>query len=171
KGYLVGDAKGGPPTRDGLRKNFLACAFWNATLRTDGQGHVHAEFTAPDSLTRYRVIAVAASKKNQFGTGESAIEISKSIMIEASLPRFGNFGDKLVLRAVLHNNTEVAGEADVELQLDATAKAGDTNRHVSLPAKGSISLDFPVELVATGHAQWRWSVRFSGGGNTGLTDA
>ena len=171
KGYLIGDAKGGPPLLEGLRKNFLACAFWNATLRTNGQGHVHAQFTAPDSLTRYRVIAVAASKKNQFGTGESAIEISKPVMIEASLPRFGNFGDKLVLRAVLHNNTEVAGEADVELQFDATAKAGDTKRHVSLPAKGSISLDFPVELVATGHAQWRWSVRFSGGGNTGLTDA
>lgn len=171
KGYLIGDAKGGPPLLAGLRKNFLACAFWNATLRTDAQGHVHAEFAAPDSLTRYRVIAVAASKQNQFGTGESAIEISKPIMIEASLPRFGNFGDKVILRAVLHNNTDTAGEADVELQLDATAKAADTKRHVNLPAKGSIPLDFPVELVATGHAQWKWSVRFSGGANTGLTDA
>src|SRR3954471_3270787 len=121
KGYLIGDAKGGPPALEGLRKNFLACAFWNATLRSDGQGHVHAEFTAPDSLTRYRLIAVAASRLNQFGTGESAIEISKPIMLEASLPRFGNQGDKLVLRAVLHNNTDRAGEADVELQLDATA--------------------------------------------------
>jgi uncharacterized protein YfaS (alpha-2-macroglobulin family) len=171
KGYLIGDAKGGPPLLEGLRKNFLACAFWNATLRTDGQGRVHAEFTAPDSLTRYRIIAVAASKQNQFGTGESAVEISKPIMIEASLPRFGNFGDKLVLRAVLHNNTDIAGEADVELQLDATAKASETKRHVSLPAKGSIPLDFPVELVATGHAQWRWSVRFSGGTNGELNDA
>jgi uncharacterized protein YfaS (alpha-2-macroglobulin family) len=171
KGYLIGDAKGGPPLLEGLRKNFLACAFWNASLRTDGQGHVRAEFTAPDSLTLYRVIAVAASKKNQFGTGESAVEISKPLMIEASLPRFGNFGDKLVLRAVLHNNTDVAGEADVELQLDATAKGADTRRHVNLPAKGSIPLDFPVELVTTGHAQWRWSVRFSGGPNAGLTDA
>jgi len=171
KGYLVGDAKGGPPMLEGLRKNFLACAFWNATLRSDAQGHVHAEFTAPDSLTRYRVIAIAASRQNQFGAGESAIEISKPIMIEASLPRFGNFGDKLVLRAVLHNNTDVAGEADVELLLDATAKATDTKRHVTLPAKGSIPLDFPVELVTTGHAQWRWSVHFSGGTNAGLTDA
>jgi alpha-2-macroglobulin len=171
KGYLVGDAKGGPPALDGLRKNFLACAFWNATLRTDGRGHVHAEFTAPDSLTRYRVIAVAASRQNQFGTGESAIEISKPIMIEASLPRFGNFGDKLVLRAVVHNNTDTAGEADVELQLDSTAKATETKRHITVPAKGSVPVDFPAELVATGHAQWRWSVRFTGGVSGELTDA
>ncbi|HEX4641786.1 MAG TPA: MG2 domain-containing protein [Chthoniobacterales bacterium] len=170
KGYLVGDAKGGPPPLEGLRKNFLACAFWNATLRTDGQGHVHAEFTAPDSLTRYRVIAVAASRQNQFGTGESAIEISKPITIEASLPRFGNFGDKLVLRAVVHNNTDAAGEADVELQLDSTAKAAETKRHISVPAKGSVPVDFPAELVAIGHAQWHWSVRFSGGASGELRD-
>ncbi len=171
KGYLVGDAKGGPPALDGLRKNFLACAFWNATLRSDGQGRIHAEFTAPDSLTRYRVIAIAASRQNQFGIAESALEINKPIMIEASLPRFGNFGDKLVLRAVIHNNTDAAGEADVELQLDATAKATETKRHLSLPAKGSVPVDFPAELVATGHAQWRWSVRFTGGTSGELKDA
>jgi uncharacterized protein YfaS (alpha-2-macroglobulin family) len=171
KGYLIGDAKGGPPAVDGLRKNFIACAFWNATLRTDAQGRVHAEFDAPDSLTRYRVIAIAASRLNQFGSGESAIEINKPIMLEASLPRFGNQGDKLVLRAVLHNNTDVAGEADVELQLDVTAKASETKRRVSIPARGSVPLDFPAELVATGRGQWRWSVRFTAPGQEALTDA
>ena len=172
KGYLIGDGKGGPSLLDGLRKNFLACAFWNATLRTDAQGRVRAEFVAPDSLTRYRVIAIAASKQNQFGTGESAVEINKPIMLEASLPRFGNLGDKLVLRAVLHNTTDLAGEADVELQLDATAKAAEAKRHVTLPAHGSVPIDFPAELVATGHAQWRWSVRFVGTGQkTELQDA
>jgi uncharacterized protein YfaS (alpha-2-macroglobulin family) len=160
KGYLIGDGKGGPPSLNGLRRNFLACAFWNATLRTDAQGHVRAEFVAPDSLTRYRVIAIAATKQNQFGVGESAFEINKPVMVEASLPHFANLGDKLILRGVLHNNTDLAGEADVELQLDATAKAAEVKRHVTLPAHGSVPIDFPAEIVATGKAQWRWSVSF-----------
>jgi uncharacterized protein YfaS (alpha-2-macroglobulin family) len=160
KGYLIGDGKGGPPLVNGLRKNFLACAFWNATLRTDAQGHVHAEFVAPDSLTRYRVIAVAASKQNQFGTAESAFEINKPVMVEASIPHFANLGDKLVLRGVLHNTTDLAGEADVELKLDATAKAGEVKRHVTLPAHGSIPVDFPAEIIAIGKGQWSWSVNF-----------
>lgn len=145
---------------NGLRKNFLACAFWNATLRTDTQGHVRAEFVAPDSLTRYRVIAIAASNQNQFGAGESAFEINKPVIVEASLPHFANLGDKLVLRGVLHNTTDLAGEADAELQLDATAKAAEVKRHVTLPAHGSVPIDFPTEIVATGKAQWRWSVHF-----------
>ncbi|MEY2488724.1 MAG: alpha-2-macroglobulin, partial [Verrucomicrobiota bacterium] len=160
KGYLIGDGKGGPPLVDGLRKNFLACAFWNATLRTDAQGHVRAEFVAPDSLTRYRVMAVVASKQNQFGAAESAFEINKPVMMEASLPHFANLGDKLILRGVLHNTTDLAGEADVELQLDATARATEVKRHVTLPAHGSVPIDFPTEIVATGKGQWRWSVRF-----------
>jgi uncharacterized protein YfaS (alpha-2-macroglobulin family) len=160
KGYLIGDGKGGPPLLNGLRKNFLACAFWNSTLRTDAQGHVRAEFVAPDSLTRYRVIAIAATKQNQFGAGESAFEINKPVMVEASLPHFANLGDKLILRGVLHNTTDLAGEADVDLQLDATAKATEVKRHVTLPAHGSAPIDFPTEIVATGKAQWRWSVHF-----------
>ena len=160
KGYLIGDGKGGPPLLNGLRKNFLACAFWNATLRTDAQGRVRAEFVAPDSLTRYRVIAIAATKQNQFGGGESSFEIKKPVMLEASLPHFANLSDKLVLRGVLHNTTDLAGEADVELQLDATAKAAEVKRRVTLPAKSSVPVDFPTEIVATGKAKWRWSVHF-----------
>jgi uncharacterized protein YfaS (alpha-2-macroglobulin family) len=35
KGYLIGDGKGGSGLLNGLRKNFVACPFWHATLRTD----------------------------------------------------------------------------------------------------------------------------------------
>jgi uncharacterized protein YfaS (alpha-2-macroglobulin family) len=96
---------------NGLRKNFVATPFWHATLRTDAEGRVRAEFKAPDSLTRYRVVAVAATKYSQFGVGESAFEINKPIMIESAMPAFANVGDKLVMRAVVHNTTEFGGRA------------------------------------------------------------
>ncbi len=125
KGYLIGDGKGGPSLLDGLRTNFVSTPFWNATLRTDAQGRARAEFKAPDSLTRYRIIAVAATKQRQFGTGESAIEINKPFMIEAAMPAFANVGDKLVLRAVLHNTTDFAGTADVLLEVDERVRANE----------------------------------------------
>ena len=95
KGYLIGDGKGGPAALPGLRTNFIACAYWNGSLRTNAAGQVRAEFIAPDSLTRYRVIAIASTKASQIGAGESAFEISKPIMLEPALPRFGNVGDKI----------------------------------------------------------------------------
>ena len=45
-------------------------------------------------------------------------------------------------------------------------------RHVTLPAHGSVPIDFPTEIVATGKAQWRWSVHFvSADKKTELSDA
>ena len=172
KGYLVGG--GGESGGDRLRKNFVACAFWNATMRTDEQGHLSAAFTAPDSITRYRVIAVAQTGRNQFGSGEAAFAVNKPVMLEPALPRFANIGDKLDLRAVVHNTTDLAGEVEVGLALDETARVAidaapttpnviqkpNITHRLSLAAHGSVAIDFPVDFVKAGKARFQWSARF-----------
>jgi uncharacterized protein YfaS (alpha-2-macroglobulin family) len=169
KGYMVG---GGGDLGDAFRKNFVTCALWNANLVTDENGRVSATFTAPDSLTRYRVIAVVQTKDDAFGAGESAFEVNKPVMIEPALPRFANIGDQLDLRAVLHNLTDVAGEVDVELALDDLAVCANPRRQVTLPAHGTIAVDFPVEFKKDGEAQWKWVARFTGAdGETAYRDA
>ena len=145
KGYLVGDGKGGPASLNGLRKNFIATPFWSATIRTDANGRAHAEFKAPDSLTRYRVIAVAVTKQSQFGAGESAFEINKPIMIESAMPAFANVGDKLVMRAVVHNTTDFGGRAEIYLDHDQTARAtAETTRQMTIAAQQSIADRHPA---------------------------
>ncbi len=160
KGYLVGDGKGGSPLLNGLRKNFLACAFWNAILKTDKDGLVRAEFAAPDSLTRYRLIAVAATRHSQFGSAASAFEVNKPVMIESAMPVFANVGDKLVLRAVAHNTTDFGGRAEVYLQIDDTAQAEEKMRTFALPAHASVPVDLPVQILSVGEGTWAWSVKF-----------
>ena len=123
-------------------------------------------FVAPDSLTRYRVIAVALTKQSQFGTAQSAFEINKPIMIESAMPAFANLGDKLILRAVVHNTTNVSGKAEIALRLDERGRAGETTRQISLGAHASVPIDIPVEIVATGAAHWSWSVKFAGSDGT-----
>ncbi|MEA3210076.1 MAG: alpha-2-macroglobulin [Chthoniobacter sp.] len=169
KGYMIG---GGGDLGEAFRKNFVTCAFWNANLRTDENGKVSATFVAPDSLTRYRLIAVVQTQDDAFGGAESAFEVSKPVMIEPALPRFANLGDKLLLRGVLHNLTEIDGEVEVQLALDETATAQNTTRRVTLPAKGSLAVDFPVEFTKTGQAKWKWTARFTGAdGKTAFRDA
>ena len=168
KGYLIG---GGGDDNDGMRKNFLACAYWAANLVTDAQGKLSARFTAPDSLTRYRVIAVVQTKQDQFGGGDSSFEVSKPVMLEPSMPRFANVGDKLALRAVLHNTTALDGDVEVALTLDPTAKGGETTRTIALPAHGSVAVDFPVEFIETGKATWKWVANFAAKDGTKFHDA
>ena len=173
KGYLVGG--GGEGGR--VRKNFLACAFWNATLHTDERGTVTAQFEAPDSLTRYRVIAVATAGPSQFGHAESAFQVNKPLMLEPALPRFANLTDRLVIRGVVLNQTERAGDVVVTLDLDAKAHAAGTaatSPRLTLTkpvaAKGSTVFEFPVEFVDTGIARWLWRARFADPGADNFAD-
>ena len=71
KGFLIG---GGGGTR--VRQKFLPCAFWSACLRTDAEGRARATFTAPDSLTRYKILAVAHAGADRFGSAQSARKLN-----------------------------------------------------------------------------------------------
>ena len=163
KGYLVG---GGGETGFGFRNDFATCAFWNASLRTGIDGRIAAKFIAPDALTRYRLMAVVQTTRDQFGSAESSFEVNKPVMFEPALPRFANIGDHLIVRGVLHNLTDADGEVDVHVEFDRTVSTPSENRHVNLPAHGSIAVDIPVAFVQPGKAVWKWVAKFSGGGAT-----
>lgn len=168
KGYTGGDGAG----NSRLRKNFKACAIWNATLHTGDDGRVAARFAAPDSLTRYRIVAVAQTVRNQFGSAVSKFEVSKPLVVEPALPRFATIGDHIQARAVVLNQTDRAGDVLVTLELDNKAtNSTDLSRRVPVTAHGAAAVEFPIELVDTGDAVWIWKTRFADAGANDFTDA
>jgi uncharacterized protein YfaS (alpha-2-macroglobulin family) len=173
KGYLVG-GMGGEDGTPRVRKDFLACAFWQADLVTDAAGKARAGFKAPDGLTRYRLVAVVQTAQSQFGSAEAGFEISKQLMLEPSLPRFGNVTDTVTARAVLFNQTGHAGEVELSVQLDENARSDDTalvSRKVWIPATSSLAVDFPVEFKRAGLTKWLWRARMTGAAGEALEDA
>ena len=176
KGYLGGGGGG----EEHLRKNFLACAFWNATLKTGADGKLVARFPAPDSLTRYRLMAVAHAGAGAFGAAHAAFQVTKPLVVEPALARFANLGDHQTARAVVHNQTSQAGDVLVSLELDNKARLWEgsgTNAQVLLSkrlpvaANGSAIVEFPIEFIETGSAKWIWKARFADPAAGGFTDA
>ena len=177
KGYVIGGGgmDDGATPNDRVRRNFKALAFWQGSLITDPAGRVQASFTAPDNLTEYRLIAVAANA-DRFASAETPITINKPLIVEPSLPAFANVGDRIDLRAVLHNNTERRLTLDVSLELDDIANfasddlpkiipaqfapATDTtrrrSRRIDLAAGETSALTFPVQFKNIGTAKWQW---------------
>ena len=161
KGHLGGGGGGGA---NRIRKNFLACAFWNATLLTDADGKVQVQFPAPDSLTRYRLLAVAHTRESHFGSGQSAFHVTKPLVIEPSLPSCANITDHLIARGVVLNQTTNTGEIAVTLELDDKTKGTGPepvlSRRITIAANGSMAVEFPVEFIDTGETKWVWRARF-----------
>ncbi|MBL9154818.1 MAG: hypothetical protein JNK37_20220 [Verrucomicrobiales bacterium] len=189
KGYVIGGGgeDGLDPSR--VRKNFQALAFWSGALVTDAAGKVTSTFTAPDNLTTYRIIAVAAGE-NRFGSADDKLIVNKPLIFEPALPAFGNAGDVMDLSAVLHNNTEKPLDLEIRVQLDPHAefmpvaeglvptsltKADEADRpdlrvrRVTLAAGETNKISFPAMFTRLGEATWNWQA--TARGEAALTDA
>jgi alpha-2-macroglobulin len=117
KGFILGASgllKGGPVLP--FRKFFKALAFWQPDAQTNAAGEVAFRFQAPDSLTRYRVVAIAQREAEQFGAAETRVQLAKSLQIEPALPAFLRIGDEVNLRAVVRQDFAPSDEIDVKVE-------------------------------------------------------
>jgi uncharacterized protein YfaS (alpha-2-macroglobulin family) len=158
KGFLIGDGGQDPGNPDKLRKNFNPLAFWQADLKTGADGRYRAQFTVPDTLTRYRVLALAVSGPRAFGLGTGSLTVNKPLMLEPVVPRFASVGDVLVPKAVLHNTSPWKGTFTVSLECGAESKlsGGSAAQQIELAAGETKSLIWNVQFTHYGDAAWRW---------------
>jgi len=156
KGHLIGGGGSGS-IRGNLRKDFLPCAYWNAALKTDERGRVEARFKAPDSLTRYRVMAVVHAGE-KYGSAKSYFKVNKPLIVEASLPPFARKGDRIEALAVIHNQTDDDHEIRVALETTAPAKVANNAKNLTIPAHTSQAVSFPVEFTGLGTVAVTWQV-------------
>ena len=56
-------------------------------------GRASATVTLPDSLTTYRIMAVAADRRSRFGSGEREIRATKPVTLLPAFPRFMSVSD------------------------------------------------------------------------------
>lgn len=157
KGFLIGDGSDDPAAADRLRKNFNPLAFWQADLTTGADGRYSVKFPVPDTLTRYRVLALAVSGARGFGLGTGALLVNKPLMLEPVVPRFASVGDALIPKAVLHNTSPWSGTFNVSLECGAEANlSSDAKQQIELAAGETRSLTWPVQFTHYGDATWKW---------------
>jgi len=137
-----------------VRTNFNPLALFAPDVRTDAQGFAHVDYKLPDSLTRYRVMVVAATA-NQFGTGESNVTARLPLMVRPSAPRFLNFGDRFQFPVVIQNQTDAPLTVDVAIKTVNLKLEGPAGQRIEVPANDRAEVRFPAttENVGTAYAQ------------------
>lgn len=146
-----------PTTPIAVRSNFDALALWAPSVRTDATGRATVTIDLPDSLTRYRVMAVAVSGADRFGSGETDVTARLPLMVRPSPPRFLNFGDVFSLPVVIQNQTDAAMTVDVAIRgSNLTLDSGSTGgRRVVVPANDRVEVLFPAQALKAGTARWQ----------------
>ena len=129
------------------RSNFAETAFFYPQLRTDADGNVNIEFTLPESLTRWKFMALAHTKELDYGTIEEEIIAQKDFMVAPNMPRFLRRGDKANIASTIYNLTQEALTADVKIELfdPATEKIYSTaTKKVTIGANDNTAVEFQV---------------------------
>ena len=124
-----------------VRSKFVASAYWAPMLVTNEQGEVPFSFTAPDNLSAFRLMAVAADARDRFGSGDKRLTVNKPLMAVPVLPRFLRTGDTATVGVVVHNTTSVAGSAVITAKATGATLDG-TSQTVALPANGEVRVRF-----------------------------
>ena len=172
KGFTIGggeadafSAGGGGAAEVKLRSNFNPCAVWLPRVTTDADGRFTTTYKNPDTLTRYRVIAVVLHGKNKFGSASTDYTVDKPIMLEPAAPRYASEGDKLMPKVLVQNNSKFEGSWEISLATTSITMAGSgsagapASKTITLKPGGSETVYFHAKFVDTGTARWTWSAR------------
>lgn len=147
------DSSGGGGLGQALRQAFHPAVFWLAQGETDDQGRLQANFKLPDSLTAYRLVAVAADAGGAFGLGQSLIRARKPLQILSALPRFAVAGDRFQARVLVQNLGDAPGKVQLSAQADGgLSLEGPASQELELTPGQSRPADFAVKAGPAGQA-------------------
>ena len=145
---MADEAKAAAPIR--ARTDFAALAVFAASVPLDSNGDARVPVKLPDSLTRYRVMAVAASGARRFGSGEATLVARLPLTVRPSPPRFLNFGDRFELPVVVQNQTGREMTVDVAVRARNTAISDGDGRRVVVAANDRAEVRFPMAAARAG---------------------
>jgi uncharacterized protein YfaS (alpha-2-macroglobulin family) len=157
----LGDEKG----RDGggggsspARRDFRQTAYFNPSVLTDSAGKAHVRFKLPESLTTYRIMAVAVSDTDHYGFGATSVTTSKRLMARPALPRFLRAGDTLDAGVVISAKGFEPGQVTVQARVSGITLVGDSSRSVNVARDQSVEVRFPMRAELAGKASLRFDV-------------
>jgi len=162
KGETEGGGGGADAGAGTLRKDFRVLAFWLGSVTTDEYGKGSIEVKLPESLTTYRIMAVAADRSSRFGSSDAEVRINKPLTLKPTFPRFLALGDKAYFGAVVTSQLKTAGPATVtiaSLDPDILAFTAGAEQALQVAAGGSVEARFDAAGKRVGRARVRMTVK------------
>ncbi|MBK7059704.1 MAG: alpha-2-macroglobulin [Rubrivivax sp.] len=168
-------AAGGGGGKAATRELFDTLLLWRPRVALDAKGEALVEVPLNDSLTAFRLVAVADDGGQRFGTGSASIRVTQDLQLLSGLPPLVRDGDRFSAMLTLRNTTTRAMKLRVTLQGTAnsspTGGAEITRTPLNLPpqdvdiaAGGARELLWPVDVPAEVFSiSWDAAVQEQGG--------
>ncbi len=149
---------GGAGEGKGFRTDFKTTVIFEPGLEA-ADGVLKHRFTLPDNLTTFRVMAVAVTNQERFGSGDASIQVSKPVLALPAMPRFARVGDTFEAGIVVHSHATADTEVTVTASVTGSAQLqGSPGQHVMMKAGAPKEVRFTFKATEPGTAAFRFKV-------------
>jgi hypothetical protein len=136
-----------------VRHVFRALAAFETSAPLDGDGRARVTVRLPDTMTRYRIFAVATHGPTRFGQAESAVTAARDLVVRASPPRVLHPGDRPELPVMVQNASDRAADVEVVARTRGLDLTGSRGFRVRLAAGAHTEVRFPATAVHLGSGE------------------
>lgn len=149
---------GGGGGRGAGRELFDTLLAWKGRVALDANGEAEVPVQLNDSLTGFRIVAIASAGAGLFGTGSTDIRSTQDLMLLSGLPALVREGDRLRAGFTLRN----ASAATQRIRLSASMGA-DQGAAQSLPPQALVlgpgaAREIGWDVTVPPAQQLRWQV-------------
>lgn len=158
---------GGGGGRSSTRELFDTLLFWKASLPLKN-GQADLEVPLNDSLSSFRIAAIAHAGVDLFGKGETSIRSSKTLSLISGLPPFARNGDRFQGELTLRNRSQT----DLELTVKGESSEGQGKslgeKSIRLLAQKSKKLLWDIESPEGSSVSYRFEATAKSGESDAL---
>lgn len=151
-------AHGGGGGRGASRELFDTLLLWKGKVLLDAQGEAELPLPLNDSLTSFRIVAIASAGAGLFGTGASEIRSTQDLMLLSGLPSLVREGDRLRAGFTVRNASN--GKLDLTLAASVAADGGKAQPLVAqaLSLEPGAAREVSWDLTVPPARSLRWQV-------------
>lgn len=142
-----------------VRQDFNPLALFEPSGQTDEAGGLTVQWRLPDTVSRYRVVAMAVAGEEFYGLAEDSLTARLPVQIRTQWPRFLNFGDALQAPLLVENQTGLDQDLHLVVQSDRLTMAyrtadglGYDALALTVPAQSRRLVMIPLSAQHTGDA-------------------
>ncbi|HWA39979.1 MAG TPA: alpha-2-macroglobulin family protein, partial [Gemmatimonadales bacterium] len=162
KGLTNAGQGGGREAGDVLRTRFQTTAFFLGSVVTGADGRATARVKLPDNLTTFRVMAVAVTAGDRYGSGQAPMLVTRPLLARPSLPRFFRPGDAFLAGVVVNQRAGGTPTVTVDVTAQGAALTGPPRQSATLEAGRGREVRFQFTGAPGDSASFRFDVAGNG---------
>ena len=141
-------AAGGGGGKSSTRELFDTLLLWKPSIILDANGRAQIDVPLNDALTSFKIVAIAQSGADLFGTGSVSIRSSQDLQLISGLPPLVREGDQFVAMLTVRNTT--TRSMKVEVMANVTGLSSELSKqNIAIPAGESREVNWNVVVPAS----------------------